>query len=223
VERWRDDAPMAVHRGAWSAAWGVVALLFGAGASALWVALTTGGSWWFLLPAAICSLIAAVGLYCVFAVLVPWWPFSAERDAPPSSTPNEQVDATAPAPASREFVSSLPITTIEEAAELAKRCAATAEAIYAFLTENAMRTDEAKVLAEFRQRFETTVSGLYVELLAADFRPPDRLAQMVTSLTDVQQIAASLASRGQGFSAERLEMLSARAMKEIQARRNEEE
>ena len=53
----------------------MVTVLFGGAASALWVALTTGGSRRFVLPAVVCSLIAAVGLYCVFAPLMGWWPW----------------------------------------------------------------------------------------------------------------------------------------------------
>jgi hypothetical protein len=73
---------MAEHRAAWSAAWGVLAAVFGTGAAALWIALTTGGSWWFLLPAVICSVIAAVGLYSAFGVLGRWWPFNALDEMP---------------------------------------------------------------------------------------------------------------------------------------------
>jgi hypothetical protein len=88
---------MQEHRAAWSAAWGVVAVVFGAGAAALWVALTTGGSWWFLLPAVVCSVIVAVGLYCMFAVLARQWPFNASDEAPEAHAPDPPPLSVTPA------------------------------------------------------------------------------------------------------------------------------
>ena len=92
-------------------------------------------------------------------------------------------------------MSSLPITTIEEADELAKRCSATSKAIYAFLAKNALRTDEATVLAEYRQKFEAKVSGLYGDLLTGGMVPPDQLASPVRSHADIPWVAHILASR----------------------------
>lgn len=90
----RDDARVE-HRPARSAAWGVVTILFGGGAVPCWFALAAGGkgSGWFLVPAVIFSLVALVGLYCVFAVLAGWWPFNKSDDRPeahvsaPASSP----------------------------------------------------------------------------------------------------------------------------------------
>lgn len=71
------------HRAARSAAWGVVAVVFGAVAAGFWVGLASGGNGWFFLPAAVCSLVSAFALYCVFAALAGRWPFHMEHELPP--------------------------------------------------------------------------------------------------------------------------------------------
>jgi hypothetical protein len=140
--------------------------------------------------------------------------------ANPIGQPPASEEASAALP---EFESSLPIKTLEEAAELAEQCAATGKAIYAFLAKHVSRKDEEKVLAEYRHEFGATVSGLYLDLLAGGMTPPDRLAGPVLSLTDIQWTAHILTDRGEGYRLERLKQLSARAAKEIQEREDKRE
>jgi hypothetical protein len=129
------------------------------------------------------------------------------------SAPREAPAAIPAVPA--KFVSDLPIKTIEEAAELAERCLGTSRAIYAFLNKTANRSDDAKVLAEYRHKFEIKVSGLYNDLLGGGMSPPDRLAGPALSRDDIHWIALTLGSRGESYSAERLEKLRRRAMAEL--------
>jgi hypothetical protein len=189
----------------WAVALLNLAVGFAVGALAGWfVAIPT--PWRYLLA-------TAAGLVALAVALTgTGWALKHFASAP---QPAKEAPAAVAEPAG--FVSSLPIQTIEEAAELAEQCTATSKAIYAFLTKAATRTDEANVLAEYRQKFDARVSGLYIDLLSGGFSPPDQLATIVTSLTDIQWIARILTDRGEGYRAERLEKLSARALKELQA------
>ncbi len=135
---------------------------------------------------------------------------AARRDHEENARQKEEPD---------KFVSSLPIRTIEEAAELGTDCSDTSKGIYAFLAKHVNRTDEANVLAEYRQKFEAKVIGLHLDLLAGGLSTPDRLAIPAASLDDVHWIAVTLANKGEGYRADRLQKLYSRALKEIEARK----
>jgi hypothetical protein len=181
-----------------------------AGSAIVGVFLKVHAPWRYLFAAAAFCLIASVGLGLVGR----FQPRVASLHR--GRINNQSAEAAGDSPgAPAPFVSPLPIRTIEEAAELAARCAATSKGIYAFLNKTANRTDDAKVLAEYRQRFETKVSGLYTDSLAGGMSPPDRLAVPAASRDDMHWIAHTLGSRGESYSAERLGKLSARAMLEL--------
>jgi hypothetical protein len=62
-----------------SAAWGVVAGVFGGGAVATWLAAATPGSKFPIFPTYGFGAAAAVGLYMCFATLHGWWPTNRQR------------------------------------------------------------------------------------------------------------------------------------------------
>jgi len=61
-------------RAARSAAWGAAAVVFGAGAFAIWQVAVARGSSFPILPAYGVGLIAAAALYMCFATVWGWWP-----------------------------------------------------------------------------------------------------------------------------------------------------
>jgi hypothetical protein len=71
-------------RAARSAAWGAAAVVFGAGAFAIWQAAIAPGSSFPILPAYGVGLIGAAALYMCFATVWRWWP--AARSAAVAST-----------------------------------------------------------------------------------------------------------------------------------------
>jgi hypothetical protein len=82
-------------RGARSAAWGVVAVVFGGGGTVAWAALP-GAPLVVLVAACICSLISAPGLYMCFAVLNDRWPAKRSlctTEPPPPQGMSEATDA----------------------------------------------------------------------------------------------------------------------------------
>lgn len=110
---------------------------------------------------------------------------------------------------------------IEEAIELGKRCAKVSKAIYAFLNREAGRSDEPKVVAEYRQKFDARVHNLCLDLLAGGLSDIERLKNVerpAASVDDIQWIARGLSSYGDGYSAERLAKYQAQATKELSAR-----
>ena len=90
---WREDARVDEHRTAWSAAGGVVTTLFGSGAFAWWLASASADSELPQWPAYAFGAVALVGLYCVFAPLLRWWPFGR-----PTPAPAPVLEAQAPDP-----------------------------------------------------------------------------------------------------------------------------
>jgi len=96
-----------------------------------------------------------------------------------------------------------PITSsLGEILGLAEQFTKTSKAIYAFLNKQAMRSDEPKVLAEYRQRFDARVFNLCLDLISAGLSDNDRLSVAMTppsSVTEIQWIARVLAVVGQGF------------------------
>ena len=72
LARW----PMGSGCGERSAAWGVVAVVFGGSAVPTWIAAAAPGvgliAW---VGACVFSLVAAIGLYMCFATLNDWWPW----------------------------------------------------------------------------------------------------------------------------------------------------
>ena len=67
--------PMHEHKGAWSAAWGIVALLCGGGALTWYLTARSPNSGLPIWPAYVLGAIALASLYGVFATLSGWWPW----------------------------------------------------------------------------------------------------------------------------------------------------
>jgi hypothetical protein len=108
--------------------------------------------------------------------------------------------------------------SIEETAQLAEQFTKTSKAIYAFLNRHAARTDEAKVVAEYRQKFDAKVTNLCFDLIEVGLATTDGLKNALkppSSLDDIQWIARILATTGHGYSAERLEKYRALALGEL--------
>ena len=197
--------------------WGFVYLGVYAGISALVPVILHGVtrlSWPWL-------AVLGFGMFCLLSAgTLAWWAHRSISGAPSRVVSADPLLVQPAEPA--EFVSPLPITTLEEAAELGERCASAGKDIYAFLTKHAARTDEANVLAEYRHEFAARVSGLYQDIFAGGMSPPDHLGAPVMSRDDIHWNAHTLTIRGEGYSAERLAKLHARALKENQAREDEE-
>jgi hypothetical protein len=85
---------------------------------------------------------------------------------------------------------------------LAGQFTKTSKAIYGFLNKQAMRSDEPKVLAEYRQKFDATVSNLCLDLITAGLSDTEHMKYAMTppgSLIEIQWIARFLAITGEGF------------------------
>jgi hypothetical protein len=85
---------------------------------------------------------------------------------------------------------------------LAKQFTKTSKAIYAFLNKQAMRPDEPKVVAEYRQKFDAKVWNLCLNLIAVGLSDTERLKGAMTpprSVDDIQWVARTLAVTGEGY------------------------
>jgi hypothetical protein len=108
--------------------------------------------------------------------------------------------------------------SIEEVGELGERCTRTSKAIYAFLNKEAMRTDEPKLVAEYRQKFDARVVNLCLDLTVSGLSDNEKMKNAMNppaSVEDIQWIARVLAIAGEGYSAKRLAKYQAQAMKEL--------
>jgi hypothetical protein len=72
------------NRAAWSAAWGVVTCVFGAGTFAWWIAAAPTHSGLPIWPAYSFGVLALVGVYCTFAPLLHLRPFRASAEPEPN-------------------------------------------------------------------------------------------------------------------------------------------
>lgn len=107
---------------------------------------------------------------------------------------------------------------MEETIELGKRGGKTSKEIYAFLNKHAARTDEQKVVAEYRQKFDARVFNFGLDVVTGGGATTEHLKHAMkppASLDDIQWIARILGTFGETFSAQRLAKYHALAMGEL--------
>jgi hypothetical protein len=115
----------------------------------------------------------------------------------------------------------LPTVSLAEAASLGEQCTDISKEIYAFLNTHATRTDEAKVIAEYREEFDARVHNLCLALITGGLAEVSGLKNVdkpATTLSDIQWIARGLASQGEGYSRSRLAKYQAEAHAETPTR-----
>lgn len=116
-----------------------------------------------------------------------------------------------------EAVPPLRLST-EESMELGQEAAKIAKAIYAFLDKHAARTDEPKVVAEYRRKFDAKVLNLCLDIIAGGGATTEHLKNAMkppATVDDIQWVARVLSIAGEGFNPNRLARYRAMAMKEL--------
>jgi hypothetical protein len=109
--------------------------------------------------------------------------------------------------------------SVEDAGELAAECAKTSKAIYSFLNKQADRTDEARVVAEYRQKFDAKVLKLCLDQIAGGLSTGEGLKNAMkpaASVDDIQWIARVLSITADSFDKKNLEKYREQARIELE-------